>query len=61
MHKTLSQTFKILVLEQTFLAANFLRWTSFCNLKFNQQKRVGMVSTNNMLRTYSDKIYNPFW
>ena len=60
MDKTLSQTFKILVLEQTALHANFLRWTSFCNLKFNEQKRVGMVSINNMLRTYSDEIYNPF-
>ena len=60
MDKTLSQTFKILVLEQTALHANFLLCTSFCFQKFNQQKRVGMVSTNDMLRIYSDQIYNPF-
>ena len=39
---------KILVSEQIALAAIFLLWTSFCFLKVNPQKYVGMVSTNNM-------------
>ena len=35
-----------------------LLWTSFCFLQVNQQKYVGMVSTNNI--TYSEQIYKPF-
>ena len=35
-----------------------LPWTSFCFLQVNQQKRAGMVSTNNT--TYSEQIYKPF-
>ena len=33
----------------------FLLWTSFYFMHVNQQERVGMVSTNNMYRTYSRK------
>ena len=39
------------------LCCNVLRWTSFCFLQLNQQKRVGMVSTN---ITYSEQIYKLF-
>ena len=39
---------------------NTLLWTSVCFPKVNQQKLVGMVSTNNMKRTYSEKIYKSF-
>ena len=35
-----------------------LPWTSFCLLRVNQEKRAGMVATNN--RAYSEQIYKPF-
>ena len=35
-----------------------LLWTSFYFLQVNQQKRVGMVSANNMI--HSEQIYKPF-
>ena len=34
--------------KQIDLAAGFILWTSFCFLQVNQQKRVGMVSANNV-------------
>ena len=36
---------------------NVLLWSSFCFLQVNQQKRIGMVNTNNI--TYSKQIYKP--
>ena len=46
-----------LISEQIALAACFTL-TRFCFLQVNQQKHVGMVSTNNI--TYSEQIYKPF-
>ena len=40
------------------LCCRLLLWTSFCFLHVNKQKRVGMVSTNNI--TYSEQFYKPF-
>ena len=60
MEKNLSQSVKVVISEQIALLANFLLWTSFCFLKINQQAGVGMVSTNNIQKTYTDQIYNPF-
>ena len=39
------------------LCCSVLLWTSFCFLQVNQQKRVGLVSTNIM---YSEQIYKLF-
>ena len=38
---------------------NSLHWTSFYFLRFNQQKLVGIVSTDNVQRTYSEQIHKP--
>ena len=43
--------------EQIALAAIFYFGQVFVFLQVNQQKRVGMVSTNNTQRIYSDQIY----
>ena len=43
--------------EQIALAAIFYFGQVFVFLQVNQQKRVGMVSTNNIQRIYSDQIY----
>ena len=43
--------------EQIALAAIFYFGQVFIFLQANQQKRVGMVSTNNTQRIYSDQIY----
>ena len=50
MDKNLSKPVKILILEQIALTAIFYpeQVFLFSFLKVNQQKRVGMVSTNNM-------------
>ena len=45
--------------EQIALAAIFYFLSSFCFLQFNQQKPVGMVSTNNVKRTFSEQMHNP--
>ena len=43
---------------RTVLAAVFYLGLAFVFLQVNQQKRAGMVCTNNM--TYSEQIYKPF-
>ena len=46
--------------DQIAVAAKFnFGQVFFYFLQVNQQKRVGMVSTNNLLRTYSEQIYKP--
>ena len=49
----------MMISEQTTFGA-MIFWISFCFLQVYQQKRVGMVSTNNVLRTYSEEIHIPF-
>ena len=41
--------------NQIALAAIFILWISFCFPHINEQKFVGMVCTNNVERTYSEK------
>ena len=41
------------------LCCNVLLGTSFCFLHATQQKLVGMISIDNMLRAYSDQMYQP--
>ena len=48
MDKNLIKLAKILISEQIALCLSGLLWTSSCFLQVNQQRLVGMVSTNNM-------------